>query len=60
MGEHKHNAIAIAAKKGELPPKPKRMTKRERDALITALIMKETGADKIYDALRRSGNGGVY
>ena len=34
MGQHKHNPVAIAAKKGELPPKPKKMSKRELDRLL--------------------------
>lgn len=36
MGQHKHNPTAIAAAKGELPPKPKKMGKRERDRLLYA------------------------
>ena len=36
MGQHKYNPTAIAAAKGELPPKPKKMGKRERDRLFYA------------------------
>ena len=36
MGQHKHNPTAIAAKNGELPPKPKQMGKRERERLMYA------------------------
>lgn len=36
MGQHKHNPTATAAKNGELPPKPKKMSKKERDALLYA------------------------
>ena len=36
MGQHKYNPTAIAAAKGELPPKPKKMGKRERDRLLYA------------------------
>ena len=36
MGQHKHNPVAIAAKKGKLPPKPKKMSKRESDRLLYA------------------------
>jgi hypothetical protein len=36
MGQHKHNPTAIAAAKGELPPKPKKMGKREADRLFYA------------------------
>ena len=36
MGQHKHNPTAIAAKRGELPPKPKKMSKRETEAMVRA------------------------
>ena len=36
MGQHKYNPTAIAAKNGELPPKPKKMSKRERERLLYA------------------------
>lgn len=39
MGQHKHNPTAIAAKNGELPPKKPQMSKRQREALMTAKIM---------------------
>lgn len=47
MGQAKHNPTAIAAKKGELPPKPKRIGKRELDRLIakeaSAILAKRIG-----------------
>lgn len=36
MGQHKHNPTAIAAKNGELQPKPKPMSKRERERMLYA------------------------
>lgn len=36
MGQHKHNPTAIAAKKGELPSKPQKMSKREVERLLYA------------------------
>lgn len=36
MGQHKYNPTAIAAAKGELPPKPKKMGKRESEQLLYA------------------------
>lgn len=36
MGQHKHNPTAIAAAKGELPSKPKKMSKREAERLLYA------------------------
>jgi hypothetical protein len=38
MGQHKHNPTAIAAKNGELPPKPPKMTKREKERIIYSVI----------------------
>lgn len=37
MGEHKHNPTAIAAKNGELKPKPKGMGKRETERYLQTL-----------------------
>lgn len=34
MGQHKYNPTAIAAKEGKLPPKEKKLNKRERDILL--------------------------
>ena len=36
MGQHKYNPTAIAAKNGEIPPKPKPPSKREREAIAYA------------------------
>ena len=36
MGQHKTNPVAIAAKKGELPPKKPKMSKADRDRWIYA------------------------
>ena len=38
MGQHKHNPTAIAAKNGELPQKPPKMTKREKERIIYSEI----------------------
>lgn len=55
MGEHKHNPTAIAAKKGELPPKKKPMSKREVDRLLRKRIQDATGLPQIVRSL-----GGEY
>ena len=34
MGQHKHNPTAIAANNGEIPPKPKKPSKREREIYL--------------------------
>lgn len=41
MGQHKRNPTAIAAAKGELPPKKRerRLTKRQRERLLKAEIL---------------------
>ena len=53
MGQHKYNPTAIVAKNGELPPKPKKMGKREAERLLMSRIGLEierrTG---IYSLLR--------
>ena len=36
MGQHKHNPTAIAAKNGELAPKPEKLSKREMDRIMYA------------------------
>lgn len=40
MGQHKHNPTAIAAAKGELPPKKRerRLTKRQAERILKAEI----------------------
>lgn len=39
MGQHKHNPAAIAAAKGELPPKKRarRLTKRQAERLLRGM-----------------------
>ena len=51
MGQHKYNPTAIAAKNGELPPKPKGISKRERDRLLMAAIYEKTGLGAIERSL---------
>lgn len=36
MGQHKYNPTAIAKEKGEIPPKPPKKSKREREQEIYA------------------------
>lgn len=40
MGQHKHNPVALAAKRGELPPKPPKLSKREAERMLYAEMMK--------------------
>lgn len=43
MGEHKHNPTAIAAKKGELPPKERGISKKKTERRAHQLIRELTG-----------------
>lgn len=43
MGHHKHNPTAIAAKNGQLEPKPKKMGKREAERLLMREIERISG-----------------
>ena len=52
MGQHKTNPTAIAAKRGELPPKPKPMGKREWERCMYREIERVTGIDRIRQMLK--------
>jgi len=56
MGQHKYNPTALAAKRGELPPKPPRMGKRDLYRRVMAVIDEKTGLDRI----RKIMGGGPY
>ena len=34
MGQHKYNPTAIAAKEGKIPPKPPKLSKKQRDFMV--------------------------
>lgn len=51
MGQHKYNPTAIKAKNGELPPKPKKKSKRESEREVMKKVREITGADKLLDVL---------
>jgi len=60
MGQHKHNPVAVAAKKGELPPKPKKPSKREREMLLwheMISIMHKKGLLTPPDVVKIIGKG---
>ena len=57
MGAAKYNPTSIAAKQGLLPPKPKRMSARQRDALIAGIIAEKTGLNRLHRAM---GIDGIY
>ena len=37
MGQHKHNPTSIAAANGMLPPKPKKLDKRESERFLESI-----------------------
>ena len=39
MGQHKHNPTALAAKRGELPPKPPKKSIAQRDAEMRMAVL---------------------
>ena len=41
MGQHKYNPVALAAKRGELPPKPPKPSKREAERMLYAMALKK-------------------
>ena len=51
MGQHKYNPNCQLAREGKLPPKPKKMSKRQRDRLLMAFIRERTGIGAIEQAL---------
>lgn len=56
MGQHKYNPTALAAKRGELPPKPPRMGKWEWKRRVAAVIDEKTGVNRITQMM----GGGPY
>ena len=51
MGQHKYNPNCQLAKEGKLPPKPKKMSKRQRDRLLMAMVHEKTGIGVIERSL---------
>ena len=47
MGQHKHNTNCQLARDGKLPPKPKKLSKREQERLLYAMILERTGIGRI-------------
>lgn len=62
MGEHKHNPTAIAAKNGELPPKPRKasLDNATMRNLIHEYLCKTTPLGAMEREIRRSCDGGIY
>ena len=47
MGQHKYNPNCQLAIEGKLPPKPKKLSKREQQRLLYAMIREKTGIGRI-------------
>ena len=47
VGQHKYNPNCQLAREGKLPPKPKKMSKREQERLLYAMIREKTGIGRI-------------
>lgn len=47
MGQHKYNPNCQLAREGKLPPKSKRLSKRQRDRLLMKMIYEKTGIGAI-------------
>lgn len=63
MGQHKYNPKAIAAKNGEIPPKPKPPSKREREAMAYRAFqeaMHERGLFTPFDMITLLGVDNIY
>lgn len=58
MGQAKFNPTAIAAKAGQLPPRPNKPSKRQQEAMLAALIAKKTGLDGLYRTM--AARTGLY
>ena len=55
MGQHKTNPVAIAAKRGELPPKSKPMSKRETERLLMQEAERKMISPQLRAALIKGG-----
>ena len=51
MGQHKYNPNCQLARDGKLPPKPKKMSKRQRERLLMKMIYEKTGLGAIERAV---------
>ena len=51
MGQHKHNQNCQLARDGKLPPKTKKLSKRQRERLMMQMIYEKTGIGRIERSL---------
>lgn len=55
MGQHKTNPTAIAAKRGEIQPKPKPMSKRKAERLLLQEAARKMISPQLRAALIKGG-----
>lgn len=64
MGQHKHNPNCQLAREGKLPPKPKKMSKREQErqlyAMCQAAIFGRVGNGSLNHTNRKTTEGNAY
>ena len=53
MGQHKYNPNCQLALEGKLPPKPKKLSKRQLEREIMRLIYERTGIGSVLQAVCR-------
>ena len=58
MGQHKYNPNCQLAREGKLPPKPKKLSKREQERLLYAMILERTGIGRIERITDKLNLGG--
>ena len=51
MGQHKYNPNCQLAREGKLPPKPPKMSKRQSERMMMAMIYEATGLGAIERAV---------
>lgn len=51
MGQHKYNPNCQLAAEGKLPPKPKKMSKRQQERFLMKLIYEKMGIGAIERAV---------
>ncbi len=59
MGQHKYNPNCQLAAEGKLPPKPKKMSKRQQERFLMKLIYEKTGIVSILTTLLSSPTAGL-
>ena len=51
MGQHKYNPNCQLAREGKLPPKPKKLSKRQKNRMLMKMVYEKSGIGAIERAL---------